>query len=191
MGLPIKITNPKEIPPGHVWTVSEEDLKLITEQNEALANIRGRVISVALLVEQKLDDIISLIFMGNNLNGTTLFKELLLNKEFFTFMSKWRLFRDLTNLKIINIADEKVRKKILTLIKDVIEIRDKFAHGDIVFSGTQPQLYYIRDGEKKYDILDAEYFKNLDTIFGQSLFFLEDIYKFLRGERPVEKKSEK
>lgn len=182
MSFPIRITNPEDIPPGSAWTVSEEELKNITEQNEALINIRGRIISAALLVERKMDDILSIIFVGSEPNSMVLFKELLLNKEFFTFMAKWRVFKDMSNQKLISFVKEEDKKRTLTIIKMVINTRDRFAHGDIIFSGTKPQLLFSEDGKSRSIELNNQYFDELNKSFDQALYILDEIYKLFRRD---------
>jgi len=182
MVFPFKITNPEDIPPGGSWTVTQEDLKNIEEQNEALIAIRGRVITASLLIEQKLDEVLAIIFVGSQMHAVNLFKELLLEKEFFTFMNKWKLFRDLSKREIIKFAKEEERKAFLTELRKIIETRDRFAHGDVVFSGTSPKLDYLVDGEHKIQILDNSYFDELNEIFSYSHQILDQLTKHLNGE---------
>lgn len=173
-----KITNPNDIPPGESWTINQDDLRKIQEQNEILIEIRGRIISSSLNIEHKLDDIISVLFMGNELDSINLFKELLLEKEFFTFMNKWKLLRELTQREIIRFEKEEVRKETLSLVKNIIETRDRFAHGEIIFSGTTPQLIYLDGGKKKRVTLDNKYFDDQNVKFVQADNILRDIYNF-------------
>lgn len=186
-----KITNPNEIPLGESWTINQEDLRKIQEQNEALIEIRGRVISSSLNIEHKLDDIISVLFMGNELEPINLFKELLLEKEFFTFMNKWKLLRELTQREIIRFEKEEIRKETLNLVKNIIETRDRFAHGEIIFSGTTPQLIYLEGGKKKRVTLDNDYFDQQNVKFVQADNILRDIYIFFlnRNIQHQEKES--
>ena len=53
-----------------------------------------------------------------NKKKKSLFKELILEKEFFTLMNKWKLFRELiSHLGIKNITEDE-RKELLTLTKE-------------------------------------------------------------------------
>ena len=185
-----KITNPKEIPLGGSWTINQEDLRKIQEQNEALIEIRGRVISSSLNIERKLDEIISVLFMGNELEPINLFKELLLEKEFFTFMNKWKLLRELTQREIIRFEKEETRKETLNLVKNIIETRDRFAHGEIIFSGTTPQLIYLDGGKKKIITLDNDYFDQQNVKFVQADNILRDIYNFFLNRNTQHQENE-
>jgi hypothetical protein len=182
MTFPFKITNPEDIPPGGSWTVTQEDLRNIEEQNEALIAIRGRVITASLLIEQKLDEALAMLFVGNQMHAINLFKELLLEKEFFTFMNKWKLFRGLSKREIIKFAKEEERKVFLSKLQKIIETRDRFAHGDVVFSGTNPKLDYLIDGEHKTQVLDNSYFDGLNEVFSYTHQILDQLIRHLKGE---------
>lgn len=174
-----KITNPEDIPPGKSFTINQEDLRKIQEQNEALMEIRGRVISSSLNIEHKLDDILSVVFMGKSLESINLFKELLLEKEFFTFMNKWRLFKEICNRKIINFKDDSIQEETMKIIHNVMKTRDQFAHCEILFSGTIPTLRFVENGKKKFIILNDKYFDGQNIIFTQAYDILNDIFGYL------------
>lgn len=150
------------------------------ERGERLATIRGRIISDALVVEHSLDGIISLIFMGKNLESASLFKEMLLDKEFFTFMNKWKLFREFTKRNIITFEDALVRKEVLTLIKMVIDVRDRFAHGMIDFESDVARLSFVEGGERKLVELSDSYFSELKKSFDNANRVLKSIHDVLK-----------
>lgn len=181
MGFPFKITNPTNILPGESMILSDQDIKSIKKQNEALLKIRGKVIAASLIVEEKLDNLISLIFMGLNHLDRQDFREIILSKETFTFMTKWKVLRDLINRKAIIFSKEDERKSFLTLLKDIIETRDRFAHGEIIFSGTQPQLNFVHQGEQKYLVLDNNYFDGLNKHFSHIDRILSQLYAFIEN----------
>lgn len=189
MVTPFKVTNPKNTPPGKSWIVTEEDIKNISEQNEALIEIRGRVISHSILIEDKLGDIICTVLFENNVDKCSLFKEMFLDKEFFTFMNKWKIFREITERKLINFESDKTRKEFCTVLKDVIKTRDNFAHGEIIFSGTKPQLHFTNEGKKAYFNLNDDYFNYVNNLFNRGFFIVEDLYKFLIGDHPAYNKK--
>jgi hypothetical protein len=181
MAFPFKVTNPTALKPGESMTLTDEDIKSIKKQNEALLKIRGKVISAALITEQQLDDLISILMMGIDNDARNQFKEMILNKEFFTFMNKWKTLRDFLNRKAIVFAEETERKEFLNELHQLIEIRDIFAHGEIIFSGTIPQLHFSKEGEKRYLILNDEYFDGLNELFSKVNFTLENLFKFVEN----------
>lgn len=156
MKLPFKIELPED------GKISREDLKDIEKKNENLVSVRGQVISLALLVEQKVDRVLSNIFSDSKEKGD-LFKSYILEKESFTFMNKWRLLRDLSKEGILDFGEE--RKNFLENLKKLIFIRDRFAHGDIVFSGKTPRLGYLKAGKHVSVDLDEKYFNELNEVF--------------------------
>ncbi|MFH0713804.1 MAG: hypothetical protein V1644_02960, partial [Candidatus Micrarchaeota archaeon] len=134
--------------------------------------------------------ILASVFFGEDISACSVFRELVLEKEFFTFFNKWKLFREITKRKIIPFEKEETRKQFCELILLVIETRDQFAHGDITFSGTRPRLEFLEDGKRKFIPLDNDYFDGLNKNFNTIAFLLDDLYKFLKNQNQTPPSSE-
>ena len=108
----IKLNKPKDIPKEKEWGFTAEDLELILKRQEDVALIRGKVISSALYVEHELDYFLCRTFFKDNSKEKELFRELLLEKEFFTFMQKWKLLGELLDAEIIKLKEQKDKKRL-------------------------------------------------------------------------------
>lgn len=158
----IEISNPEKIPPGESWIISPEDLKDIERQNEDLKNIRGRLLHSALIVEDQITEVIAYAFFPDNLQTRQLFKDIVLNTNFFSFYNKIKVFSQLCELHP-NLKSSDL-KKLRGNLYDVMNIRDDFAHGKVKFSGKQAELHYYRDGHKVQK-LDKDYFDKINDLF--------------------------
>jgi len=160
---------------SETWTITPEELDSISQQSDALSQIRGRIISSSITIEEYLDYLIVAVLFPNNPEGGSLFRELVLEREFFTFMNKWKTFKELVERGAIKIDDETSKKGILKKICDIIETRNKFAHGEVIFSGTTPELHYLKGGKKRSDVLDNTYFDGLNSLFSSTADILHGL----------------
>ncbi len=162
----LKVTNP-EIHPKGEGKLSIEDIQKLTVVRDEITKKRGRVLSSALLIEELLEVIITDTFFNKDIGKITKEKELfegaMLEREFFTFMSKWKVFKELCNNHPALNAQN--RPDLLTKIKEIINIRNRFAHGKVIFrEGKNPTLVYYENG-KKEKLLDDSYFEELRVKF--------------------------
>jgi hypothetical protein len=111
-----------------------ENLKILEGIVTPAKKIRGDVISKSLEIEFYLNEIIGLFFMGDNKKQRDVFNECILQKEFFTFGQKVKVLNFLlTNCsEKFHINSTNDRKAIITLIQNVMERRNKFAHEEII-----------------------------------------------------------
>lgn len=162
----LKVTNPK-IPPGGEWKLTLEDIHELAKVRDEITKKRGVVLSSSLLIEELLEVMITNIFFSKDIDRVTKEKELfggaVLEREFFTFMSKWKVFRELCHHHpALNTKDH---SDLLRELKEIINIRNRFAHGKVVFKeGKNPTLVYFEDGEKEQLLNDA-YFEELRVKF--------------------------
>lgn len=170
----IKLSKPENLP-MEKFAYSAEHLKLVLKENDKIIELRGQIISGTLFIEHELNEIILKYFFEKQEEKKSCFQELVLEKEFFTLMQKWRILRELLNRNVVTIPGEKDKKEVLRLIHEVIEIRDRFAHGAISFEFTTPVIEYLKNGEKKKDILNKKYFYKISKIFNQASDLLEQI----------------
>lgn len=164
----LKVMKP-EIPPNGEWRMTVEDIQELQKIRDEITRKRGMVISSALLIEELLEVMITDTFFNKEVDKITKEKELfegaMLEREFFTFMSKWYVFRELChNHPSLNTKD---RSDLLTELKEIVGIRNKFAHGEVVFKeGKNPTLIYYENG-KKEQILSDSYFEELRVKFAR------------------------
>jgi len=179
VGLPgsLTVTNP-EIPAKGSWKVTKEDIQELMRQKDVLIGIRGRVVDATIEIENLLDSVVTNLLFQKEPSKITLekttFKGEVLDREFFTLMNKWKVFKGLCHshdsLKSQNYT------RLLSDIHKIINIRNRFAHGKIYFKEAKmPTLEYYENG-KKEDKLDNDYFDNLNSLFNEVHNHLFKIY---------------
>ena len=177
------LRNPEEIRLTPKRGYTADHLRDVCRKNSLVTKMRGRVIGSCLNIERRLDSFISDVMV--NKKKKSLFKELILEKEFFTLMNKWKLFRELIKQLGINNISEDERKELLTLTKEIIETRDRFAHGKVTFSAPLklhdsplPKLNFLFGGEKKEIILNDKYFSDYEKKFIKTLELFDKLTNF-------------
>jgi len=104
--------------------------------SEKAHGVRSRILNYAILTEIKLEEIIRDYFI-NNEDKKTIFEELILSKEFFTFEQKIRIFEKIigeyTDLKIevmfeVEYSLKDNKKELMKKIKYIQEVRNAIAH---------------------------------------------------------------
>jgi len=146
----IRITNPEPIPPGESWSISQEELELIAKRKQGLVNIRGIIIEYMVNIERGVDEIISRCFAGEGQDKFLITAVLL---EELSSSAKIRVLERLLSnqhnmggpLRYKKILKNVESKKFLKNLRKVNEIRNRFAHGEIAFKGTQPAIFSSRN----------------------------------------------
>jgi len=90
----IKLSKPENLP-EEIFGYTAEHLRFVLKQNDKIMEIRGQIISGALFIEYKLNGIILKYFFEKQKEKRDFFQEFVLEKEFFTLMQKWKIFREL------------------------------------------------------------------------------------------------
>jgi abortive infection bacteriophage resistance protein len=127
-----------------------ENAKIIDEIVSNAKRIRGEIISKSIDVEFFLDEIIGLFFNGANQKQLDIFNECILQKEFFTFGEKVKVFSFLLknhSTKFHLESDDK-RKELITIIRNVMECRNKFAHEEIVVNFKERTAYILDNNQQ-------------------------------------------
>jgi hypothetical protein len=127
-----------------------ENAIILEEIVSKAKKIRGEVISNSLDVEFFLNEIIGLFFIGNNIKQTNIFNESILQKEFFTFGEKVKVISFLLKNypERFHLDSDDKRKEIITIIRKVMECRNKFAHEEIVVNFKE-KTAYIFDNDQQ------------------------------------------
>jgi len=125
-------------------TTSENE-KIIDELISDVKKIRGEIISQSIDIEYLLNELIGVFFFGEPSDDFNIFLTSILQKEFFTFAEKMNVLNYLlTNHpeRFFNIGNKK-RKEIVTLIREIMEYRNKFAHQDITINFKENKAYVL------------------------------------------------
>jgi len=162
----LRVTSPK-IPPKGEWKMSVQEIQELQKVRDEITKKRGKVISSALLIEKLLEVMIINTFFNKDVGNLTKEKELfggaMLEREFFTFMSKWHVFRELCHSH----PSLKDHSDLLKELKEIVDIRNRFAHGEVIFKeGKNPNLIYFQNGRKEQPLSDS-YFEELRVKFAR------------------------
>jgi len=114
---------------------------------------RGEIINVSNDIEEMLLFAIQ-IFLSTSEEEIKEYQQSLEKPTEFTFMDKWKRFRELFNKKdeIKSLKNEYPWLK--KAVHEAINIRDKYTHGKLFFQEEDPMLeYYSSSGEKKSEKL--------------------------------------
>lgn len=149
-----------------------EDLRFIIEEQKNIYEKRGAVISASLSIETRLNDILSGYFFPKNKPKRSIFMEFCLEKEHFTFMQKWKLLRTLLRDGHLRLRTEKDLKNLLKNLHKIIEVRNNFAHGEIIFFGKPAFMRYVKNGDIVHVGLNKTYFNKLKRLFNQTVVLL-------------------
>ena len=173
---PVKYEDHVQLKPHEVKKM-EYNLAETFQKDEKFQAWRGHIINNALFIEEKVDTIISnLLFY--DLEKKVLFQSIILSREFFGFMNKWKVLKDLMGTMEI-FKDGKYNIFFSNLHK-LINERDKFAHGKVTYMGDRGEkiiLEYFKEKIQKEEItektveefvgLAKECRKVLDEIIGK------------------------
>jgi hypothetical protein len=146
----LRVENSISIPPNS--TIKKEyNFDEIYRKDLDFQLERGKIINLSLNVEEKIDEIITKILIKKDSEISHLFISDVLTREFFTFMAKWNVLKSLlNNLSPFNRNDY---SELLTNIKEIIKIRNIFAHGKNTYlDGEKIVIDYFENGNKRIEI---------------------------------------
>ena len=152
----IQIESHLKVPPNSEIKVDLPLGELYKKDLEFQA-MRGQIINSSLWVEEKIELLIAKLLIPSGGEASGLFISCVLGREFFTFMAKWKVLRDL--LKAVSPLNEKDHSKMLTDIKEIIDVRDMFAHGKNLYLGDGKEnklvIEYFKDGLKREEVTSS------------------------------------
>jgi hypothetical protein len=148
--------------------------------NQARAN-GGIVIWSATCLEEKLDSlIIQFIFSfedSQSKKGRQFFVNRIMKSDHLSYSAKKSLVVDIVNIESLLEGHDK--DDLGKSLKDVMDFRNAFAHGEITFEeGTGCVLSYWRGGPKR-EILSEDYWNKLETIFKRADRLVEQAFASL------------
>jgi hypothetical protein len=147
------------------------------ELNHARSN-GGMVIWSATCLEEKLDSlIIQFVFSSDdsrNQRGKQFFMSKIIKSDYLSYVAKKSIVVDIVNNESLLEGREKHRLE--KALKDVMDFRNAFAHGDVTFEEDNGcVLSYWRGGPKR-DILSEEYWDRLEDTFKSADRLLEQAF---------------
>ena len=148
--------------------------------NQARVN-GGMVIWSATCIEEKLDSlIIRFVFSSEdtqNQKGMQFFASRIVKSDHLSYAAKKGLVVDIVNSESLLKGRDKADLE--KSLKDVMDFRNAFAHGDVAFEeGKGCVLSYWR-GSPNRDILNEEYWNKLESIFKRADQLVEKAFSNL------------
>lgn len=121
---------------------------------------RLAVIEGALAVENLLSKIICHIFLGPNYDRKEMFDNMILRSDWCSFSAKRKLLEYIINKEgLINRPD---RDRVFRELRDVMSLRNAFAHGRLFSDGKTVLISYFEGTPKKQELTDA-YLTEVET----------------------------
>lgn len=157
-----------------------DDFKI--EDSDIIEDNRGEIISSAIAMEGKIDNIISILFFDQR-SDSDLFNEIFLSQEGVSLHTKERALSRLLEAKRVYDNDDD-RKDLISKIRSIKEIRNRFAHGNIGFDRSGAYLVYYKKGLETQR-LDDTYWKDVENKFNTMFKLLSE----LSGRIPNSKKN--
>ena len=163
--LEIRVTVLKGTTTGET-TVNWDNQKIISGNRE-------EIISSALGMENRVDDIICNLFFDQR-SDSELFNEIFLSQEGVSLHTKERALSRLLKAKGIYTRDSD-RKQLISKIANIKETRNRFAHGKIYLDKSGAYLeYYQKDGLKTQK-LDDKYWEEVENNFNTTFQVLSKL----------------
>lgn len=134
--------------------------------DQARAN-GGMVIWSAICLEEKLDTVITRFIFSSedtqNNKGREFFANRIIQDDHFSYSVKKGLVVDIVNSE--SLLEGREKDELSKVLKDVMDFRNAFAHGDMIFQEDKGcVLSYWRAGAKR-DVLSEEYWQKLEVSF--------------------------
>lgn len=163
-----------------IRTHTIEDIpKINWDEVDKFQKWRGEVVSQAILVEQQIEEIISKIFFNKNVDLVDNFRSFILGRDFFTFMNKWHVLKDI--LDTMEPYKNEDYKELKRELHDIVNIRNNFAHGKAVHYNGEIILEYFREGINK-DKIDENTIINFRSLCKKCLGKLDIILADLNNQ---------
>lgn len=141
-----------DTPRFNIWRIRGSYSPGVPDAYSRAKSARAEVIDAATLVEIELNDFLCVRLAGADKQRSELVTNSILTAEFCTLFQKWRILR--IALAGSGVEDPE-RKEQLTRLKDLIAMRNAFAHGEVVVDSSSliATLIY-REGERKSLAID-------------------------------------
>ena len=175
----------KEVEPESFEVFNKEYLTEFGDFATGVRGIREKFILATGAVEKEIEEVISLVLFGRDEGRTTLFKDTIINREFFTIENKFEILTEIIEKGEIEI--EKAEKEVfLEQIEDVIKMKKLFLHGDVVISDSSIRIHMMEKKTKIGRIIDEEFFGEVNELISGAVESLKDLGEFVAAFEEVE-----
>lgn len=137
-------------------------------------------------VEKGIEEVISVSLFGGDKTRIDLFRDSIINKDYFNIESKFDILKDIINRGGLEFDEENERESFIAHIEEVIRMKKLFTLGDIIFSDKTVRIYLNEEGQKTGRIIDEDFFDELNNLVGDSVSILREVADFMLDEEEAE-----
>ena len=172
---------------GEVYPIPGKPVCLgeVIEIQKEVEEIRKKVIGGAIAIESLIESLITIALFPEDKGKMRLFSDIVLSREQFSFMMKWKVLSDLTKANPIFTDSKETIKNLGGAIENIITYRNAFAHGTVVFRDKVPHLRYFK-GKVIEKEVDDNFLSQIEKDFHKTHELLQelysDIHKKVKGE---------
>lgn len=157
------------------------DQRYLKEFEEYSLGVRGiseKFILATGEIEKEIENVISLVLFGQDQNRTNLFKDTIINREFFTIENKFEILTEIINKGEIEFEKNEL-EGFLEQINEVIKMKKLFLHGDIVISESSVRIHMIEKKIKIGRIIDTEFFNEVNELISGAVEVLRELGEYI------------
>ncbi|MCH7850288.1 MAG: hypothetical protein IH845_01450 [Nanoarchaeota archaeon] len=138
-------------------------------------------------VEKEVEEVISIVLFGRDRNRMSLFKDTIINREFFTLDIKFDILTEIIAKGEIEFEKSEL-DSFLNQIREVIRMKKLFLKGDIVISESSVRIHLIEKKMKIGRIIDMDFFNEVNELISRSVLLLKELGEFVEdvGENSEE-----
>jgi hypothetical protein len=168
--------------------ITEELISKLSEMSNEVSNYRGKLLTLAIEMEQEINELIKRIIFNHAGKETPfeikkseeLIDNLFLKNNSLTLMARWKILRTLISSE--KILDKKENKNFLRRVHELIDVRNIFAHGKLIFKNEGIYISFFKNGINE-NLLDKNYFEEVIKSYTGSISEMQDLqqpknYKF-------------
>ncbi|MDP8211773.1 MAG: hypothetical protein P9X22_00595 [Candidatus Zapsychrus exili] len=174
--LPIHFDNKESEQVGNIKAAHISTFKVNKEEYDIVQKNGAQVISSTIYIESLIEDILSIYLFEDkkeNNSKRSFFDNEILKSDNLSFSAKKELLQKLLNSLVFLKGKEKdlLQKN----FKNILNIRNAFAHGKLVDDTNKDWQIQYYSGSKKNISLDDIYWQELEDCFNQTDTLLKDI----------------
>ena len=173
----------KELTTGKSTIIPLGTINLSTGKDLDQARINGGlIIWSAICLEHKLESIIAQYMFphseqANKSRGKDFFLSRIIKADHFSYAVKKALVIDIVSEN--SLLDGRDKNELIKTLKKVMDYRNMFAHGNIIYEENKGCVLHYWSGGPKQDVLSDEYWETLEKSFKSAHDLIDQVLKKL------------
>lgn len=149
----------------------------------------GLIIWSAICLEQKLESIIANYMFphseqDNARRGQDFFLSRIIKADHFSYAVKKALIIDIVNEN--SLLEGRDKDELLKNLKKVMDYRNMFAHGNIIYEENKGCVLHYWSGGSKQDVLTDEYWDTLEKCFKSAHDLVDQVLRALKSNQALD-----